>query len=123
MVLDWILRLFSSDLTVRVSPETFTFSTGKGAVTLQTHLTLSRSTQGLRIVAVGEWPPPSATTFTIQLFSIEGTDEPGVDRLELLEAFCRYGIQKLHDRRALVRPETFVHGAASLDRIFNGWQY
>ena len=63
--------------------------------------------------------------FRVDLF---GNDLPpsslgrATAKMECLEALCRYGIQKLRGRRAMVRPHVTVTGLANLEPVLHGYQ-
>jgi hypothetical protein len=125
-LLQRIMLRLALPITVRVSPRTFTFISKTGAIEIETYLYLKDTARGLRVLAVGEdLPEQTPAVFRLDLFEEDRSsrNSPGdVDRTECLEAFVRYGIQKLHGRRTMIRPLITATGVESLDTVFHGYQ-
>jgi len=121
-----MVRFFSHAMTVHVSPEAFTFSSGTASVLLHTFLYLYDGPEGARVVSVGEVPAQlSAGVVRFDLFGGAkrlGNGKARIANGECLEAFLRFAIQRLEGRTTMVRPSVRVVGAENLDHILHGFQ-
>jgi hypothetical protein len=115
---------FAPRIEVRVTREAFFFAKDGASFSLPTYLGLERTTKGLRVLSVGEPVPDDPSLVRVDLF---GTPMPSnlpldVGRMECLEAFMRFGIQKAVQRRTMVRPVITVTGLTNLESELHGYQ-
>jgi hypothetical protein len=123
MILDRLLGLFSSDITIDLARERITFTSGMRSISLLPVVYVQRSVDGLRVLGVGErvGDLPSDVV-EVELFTTAPLPPGVADRFEMLEAFFRYGVQKLMNRRVLVRPAIVIHGLSNLSPVMNGYE-
>jgi hypothetical protein len=119
-------RFLSNDVTVRVSPEAFTFSTGTKHLMLPTFVYLHDGPDGVTVVSVGE-VPSALTAGVVRLDLFGGAQRVGKGKVRVtnfdgLEALLRFAIHALHGRWWMVRPPITVVGAESLDGVLRGFQ-
>lgn len=121
----WLMRRFGPRFTVRVSPDAFIFASPKSTLQIGTFLYLKEHTGQFDIITVGEDAPVVPGVFRVDLFGndrLPSTPAPGIGRMECLEVFCRYGIQKVSGRSIMVRPQVTIIGLDSLDAVLHGYQ-
>src|SRR5262249_317832 len=105
--------------------ERFTFATSTAVVELGTYLYLGNTTNGLRVVGVGELISDGQDLIRFELFADNAQAKHlrrHVEPMECLEAFMRYGIQKVPSRRTMIRPAITVLGISTLESVLHGYE-
>ncbi len=106
-----LLRRFAPELSIQMTPKSFTITNGATSVSLATYLYVEPADTGYSVLAVGEVPAGSAGQMRMDLF---GSLPPGVERAWALEAFLRHAIQQSVSRQTLIRPSITVTGLDTL---------
>ena len=119
-MIDRLLSLISPKITVDVSPESFTFTSAKGTLSLGTYLYLSNLNGEGKILGIGETFEGSEECIRVDLFKRSATRS--VDQFGCLAAFFRFAFKKLSSRMALVRPIAIIKSWESLDEALCGYQ-
>ena len=118
------MRRFAPRIELRVSREAFIFTDGASSVSISTYLYLQPTAHGPRILAVGEQLAEASTLIRVELFGDSTSPSPSarIGRMQCLEAFIRYGIQKVVGRRTMVKPIVTVFGLTALEADLHGYQ-
>lgn len=115
---------FVPRIILDVSPEIFVFTQEQRSISLDTYLYVDATADGLRVAAVGERPATAAPALIrVDLFreaALPTTSRP-IEKMECLEPFVRYALQKLKDRRNIVRPIITVRHASALAGPLGGY--
>ena len=118
----WPLSRFVPQIRLRVGPEAFVFTSRKTTAQIGTFLYLKDGTAGVRLLSVGEEMPSAPGVVRVDLFANAPTPIAPIEKMDCLEAFCRYGIHKVTARYAMVRPCVTVSGIDSLETVLHGYQ-
>lgn len=111
-----VIRRFAPSIEIRVSPEEFRFTHLADQEMVQTFLLLHDQF----ILAIGETAFEGAEKCTrIDLF--EPLD-PKLGKQAYLNSFIRFGIQKVLNRRWMIRPKILFKNTKSLHLLLNGYQ-
>jgi hypothetical protein len=111
-----VIRRFAPSIEIRVSPEKFQFTHLADQEMVQTFLLL----HDRFILAIGETSFEGAAKCTrIDLF--EPLDSK-LDKQAYLNSFIRFGIQKVLNRRWMIRPKILFRNTKSLHLLLNGYQ-
>ena len=112
-----ILDKFRPAIDVFVSPDVFRFSRREKREDIQTFLLMHEN----RIMGIGDAFEGSDICQRVDLFngSQTSTSEP---KAWYLQAFMRYGIRKVIDRRIMLRPKIIFHNTDSLTQSCSGYQ-
>lgn len=122
MALNNILGLFSAPITIHVDPDFFHFTTGTETLQLGTFLYLKKVDGKYAFHSAGGEAPTTPGAIRIDLF--RNSELPsGVNRMEVLEAYLRHGIQKLSLKSRLIRPVITVQNIKSLEESLMGYQH
>ena len=115
-MLEGILKLFAPRIEVYVEPSEFRFTHGARRERIATYLFLS----GDMVLGVGETFEGAEKCTRIDLFdpSLNTTK----NKLDVLEAFFRYGIRKVINRKWTIRPLLYIRNTESLNQICCGYQ-
>jgi hypothetical protein len=121
MAFNKIYDLFSSPITIHVHPELFHFSVGTENLQMETYLNLKKVNEKYTFHSAGGRGSTTSDVVRVHLF--QNTELPsGVNRMEALEAFLRYGIQKLPNKSRIIMPVIIVKNIQSLDHVLLGYQ-
>jgi hypothetical protein len=123
-MLNYLLGLLSGDIEVEVSPAYFRFMRKGKEKNLQTTIFLT-DTEQPRILAVGydQLPsPPDFKVIRVDLFKAEHYINRNIEKFDCLEAFFRYGVQIIVNRRNFIRPRVIFRHSQSLHEILCGYQ-
>jgi hypothetical protein len=122
MAINNLFGLIPPPITIQIHPEHFHFSMGNESLQLETRLNLQMVKGKYEVHSAGETSFATSDIIRIDLF--RNSDMPGGrDRMEILEAYLRYAIQKLVRRSRIIRPLVHVIGAHTLDELLMGYQY
>ena len=118
-----LASLFSHEVDIMVAPEAFTFRAGSSTETIATQVWLSRDER--QILAIGDTPPPTAHV-VIHLFRTTASRDRSCYPADALEAFLRYGLQRMCQRLPLpkrwIRPTVTFRNTDSLEPCLSGYQ-
>ena len=87
-----------------------------------TFLYLKDGAAGVRLLSVGEEMPSAPGVVRVDLFANTPTPIAPIEKMDCLEAFCRYGLHKVTARYVMVRPCVTVSGIDSLETVLHGYQ-
>ena len=115
-MLEGILKLFAPRIEIYIEPSEFRFTHGAQRERIATHLFLS----GDRVLGIGESFEGAEKCTRIDLFapSLPSTQ----NKLDALEAFFRYGIRKVLNRKWTIRPLLYIRNTESLNQLLCGYQ-
>ncbi|MBI4618721.1 MAG: rod shape-determining protein [Desulfobacterales bacterium] len=112
MLFDSILGLFSNDLAIDLgTANTLVYVKGKGIVLSEPSVVAVRSNypEGIkRVLAVGMEAKKMLGRTPGSIVAIRPMKDGVIADFEITEAMLRYFIQKIHNRRALVRPRIII---------------
>ena len=108
MLLNWISRMFSRDLAIDLgTANTLVFVQGEGVVLDEpSSVTIRVSDQS--VVAVGHRAKEMLGRTPGNIVAIKPMKDGVIADFEITEAMLRYFIQKVHNRRTLVRPRIII---------------
>lgn len=115
-----LLNIFFNEIYCHVDPEAFTFRSDSNSIVIRTFVVVSNQ-KPHRILAVGEEVPDDSSGTKISLFK-PPPDDWQESKLECLNAFFRYAIVKIYNRRAVIRPKVIFENAASLRFLLGGYE-
>ena len=115
-MLEGILKLFAPRIEVYIEPSEFRFTHGAQRERIATYLFFS----GDKVLGIGEPFEGTEQCTRIDLFSpsLPATK----NKLDALEAFFRYGIRKVLNRKWTIRPLLYIRNTESLNQLFCGYQ-
>ena len=110
MLLDWILGYFSNDLAIDLgTANTLVFARGDGIVLNEPSVVaVSREGHQKRVLAVGQEAREMLGKVPGSIQTIRPMKDGVIADLDVTEAMLRYFIQRVHGRRALVRPRMVI---------------
>ena len=114
-----ILKPFMPRIVVDIDPKEFLFRRGARQARIATYMYISNS--DALVVSVGEAVKESEHITRVDLF--DPFKQPALDKYECLEAYFRYGIRKMLDRKYSLRPILYIRNADSLSHILCGYHY
>jgi len=111
-----LIRRFAPSVEIHVSPEEFRFTHVANQERIRTFLLLHDDL----ILAIGETAFEGSEQCTrVGLF--KNQDEQ-CNKQKYLNSFVRFGIQKVVNRRWIVRPKILFRNTKSLNHLLNGYQ-
>jgi len=113
-------RVFTNDLVIDASSQVFVFSIEDNSISLGTFIYLDEREGKRRVVGVGDESTVIVASRRYEIFSCDLWRSDESFAAELLEAFTRYGIQKICniDGFKLVRPVVTIKGCGSLGETY-----
>ena len=115
-MLEGILKLFAPRIEIYIEPSEFQFTHGARRERIATYLFLSSD----KVLGIGEPFEGAKQCTRIDLFS---PSSPATkNKLDALEAFLRYGIRKVLNRKWTIRPLLYIRNTESLNQLFCGYQ-
>ena len=117
-----IINKLTGLVVINVSPNEFTFSWRGRSVNLKAYMYLLNDNGDYRILGIGEDFEGSAKCIRVELFSEKFPPDNRIFRSELLEAFIRFGLWKIIDRRIILRPTIIFKGTCRIEKILSGYQ-
>lgn len=120
--IDTILGFLSSDISIKVSPQQFEFSTKDRSVAVRPVVFVATGGPEDRVLAVGEELSPTEPYIRVHLFERSDHRLGPTGKFACLEAFIRYAFAHIQERNVLVRPRVFISGASSLSHSLGGYE-
>jgi rod shape-determining protein MreB len=111
MLLDWVYGLFSNDLAIDLgTANTLTFVRGKGIVSNEPSVVaVQRSGNGTkRVLAVGREAKEMLGRTPGNIVAVRPMKDGVIADFEVTEAMLRYFINRVHNRRTLVKPRIII---------------
>jgi rod shape-determining protein MreB len=111
MILDGILGLFSNDLAIDLgTANTLIYVKGKGIVVNEPSVVAVQKNErgGKRVLAVGAEAKKMLGRTPGSIMAIRPLKDGVIADFEITEAMLRYFIQKIHNRKTLVRPRIII---------------
>lgn len=121
MALDKFFIRFSNPMTIYVDPDMFHFTSGTQTIQFGTYLYLKKVDGKYIYHSAGKEAPTRSEVVRIDLFR-NSELPPGVNRMEVFEAYLRYGVQQLTNKSRIIRPVVTVKNIQSLDSVLMGYQ-
>src|SRR6478672_6023642 len=111
MIFDWLYGLFSNDLAIDLgTANTLIYVKGKGIVSCEPSVVaVQRDVRGgRRVLAVGAEAKKMLGRPPGNIVAIRPLKDGVIADFEITEAMLRYFIQKIHNRKTLVRPRIII---------------
>src|SRR3989475_5510737 len=120
MVLDFLLGMFSNDLAIDLgTANTLIYVKGEGIVCNEPSVVaVQRDARGgRRVLAVGQDAKKMLGRTPGSIVAIRPLKDGVIADFEITEAMLRYFIQKIHNRKALVRPRIIICGSSGMPGV------
>lgn len=109
MIFDSLLGLFSNDLSVDLgTANTLVFVKGKGIVLNEPSVVAIQKGKNNHVLAVGKEAKQMLGRTPGDIVAIRPMKDGVIANFEIAEAMLRYFIQKVHNRKTLVRPRIII---------------
>jgi rod shape-determining protein MreB len=107
---DWVLGLFSNDLAIDLgTANTLVYVKGKGIVSNEPSMVaIQKNGDGRKVVAVGKEAKDMCGRTPTGITAVRPMRDGVIADFEITEEMLRYFIQKVHNRKALVRPRVII---------------
>src|SRR5882724_8975790 len=115
-----LLNALTPSIALRISPERFEFWSLGQVEPLAPIIYLTGSGRNQVVAGVGDAMAPAGPHLRVALLDPLSEPAPPLTRIDALEAFIRYGIAKVLNRRVLIRPSVAIHGVESIGGTFAG---
>src|ERR671926_203915 len=111
MIFDWLLGMFSNDLAIDLgTANTLIYVKGEGIVCNEPSVVAvqKEARGGRKVVAVGAEAKKMLGRTPGNIVAIRPLKDGVIADFEITEAMLRYFIQKIHNRKTLVRPRIII---------------
>jgi rod shape-determining protein MreB len=120
MIFDSILGLFSNDLAIDLgTANTLIFVKGKGIVSSEPSVVaINRDGRGInKVIAVGKVAKRMLGKTPSNIIAIRPMKDGVIADFEIAEAMLKYFIQKVHNRKNLVRPRIVISVPSGITQV------
>jgi len=121
-LIDSIMNKLSGTISVEVGPKAFVFTKEWRSIRVETYLYLSNGDGKHRILSVGDVFVGSSECLRAEIFGGNATRQKSIGSFDLLEAFLRFGFQKLLQGRIFIRPTVIIKGTATINIYLGGFE-
>jgi len=111
MILDYLFGLFSNDLAIDLgTANTLIYVNGRGIISNEPSVVAVRKDDrgGRRVLSVGAEAKKMLGRTPGSIVAIRPLKDGVIADFDITEAMLRYFIQKIHNRRTLVRPRIVI---------------